>query len=399
MADWNMVAVIVAVIAIPLTSSLLLAILERVREDVVRKLYQRSKCDAIEWQNLSDKPIPRIPPRTAAYNYNASSNERILVFFKHVWGAKMQLVDRPRYLEPQVQYLRINAEALIVGLMLDPGAEPISAPAKESSLTSGGWGSFAIREGSVEGTFEFRRDEATSNNCAYVIGSLRGFSLGGLQDRFWGMTKDDLRSIAGGYPPFYRKTFKANSNVDVPHPILEPRDASRAGWVVAIGFGSDNPTTLYNANKSQDYEEACARVLHVLRGVLTTEFSTHQAFGPMLRATAEGVKKMNDNKTGSVISNADFDIFGITGSPGQDLGVAQIKLILNLFNNYGKKVLTSDEHDELEKSLPEVLKASLQGVCTWWQYINNTGRAIPDWLLDNRVQLSPIWLKDSGRDL
>ncbi|KAK6349779.1 hypothetical protein TWF696_006054 [Orbilia brochopaga] len=394
MADWGMLAVVVAIIAI-----LFGPIRDMVREYVVKILYQRSKCDAIRWRDLSGQPIPSRAVRPVGSG--DSSNIRILRLFEHVWGATARLVGRPRYLKRDVQYLRVDTDVLTVSLMLEPGGEvffPIAANGASSS-PSRGWGSFAIHEGRVLG--DFRRYKASDDNDAYIVGTLRGFPpLGNIKPRLYGLTKTELLAIAHGYPPFYRETFKANSGMMVPHPIREPRDVCRAGWVVAIGFASHKPVRLYNKGNESQYEQACGRVLHTLKGVLTTEFGKHPTIGPILELTVMGVEVMNRVKTGSAVSRASVYLERIEdanpGPIGKDLDVAQISLILNLFNDYGKDALDDDERRELESLLPEALRAALVGVLNWWVYVNNEGRAIPEWLLDERIRLCPIWLRDCG---
>jgi hypothetical protein len=90
----------------------------------------------------------------------------------------------------------------------------------------------------------------------------------------------------------------------------------------------------------------------------------------------KGVAAMNRHKTGSVLTETIHRaVLGTTKRDeiGGNLNVAQIRFVLNLFNDCNKDALNEVERSELERSLPEALQAALDGVYTWWQYVNNEG--------------------------
>lgn len=107
--------------------------------------------------------------------------------------------------------------------------------------------------------------------------------------------------------------------------------------------------------------------------------------------------QLNENKTGSVLSKTIHQtVVGETPSDevGMHLNVGQLNLILNIFNNFGIDKLGEALIEELRPILPDALKAALNGVYRWWQYVNNDACPIPRWLLDEKVRLCPIWIED-----
>ncbi|KAI5855077.1 hypothetical protein GGS23DRAFT_446097 [Durotheca rogersii] len=411
--DWGMVAAVVAIVTIPLYASplLLAPAFNLVREYVIRILYRRAVCGRIRWQDLPSQQ--RLTVATSHHEWfrrsgvagtpgvlgpGGSSNAQILNFFRYVWHTAPRVEERPRYLKLEGQYLGIDSNALIVALMLDDRAVSfIFSASAPHHVGKGSTSNIRYARGSPEGIFRYH--ETDGGDDAYILGRLHRFPLPpAVQNRFHGLSKDDLLHIAQGYPPFYRSTFKARSGVDVAHPVREERDATRAGWVVAIGFASDPPIRLYNNRFMPRYEEACRRVLHVLEHILVPAFKDHQGVGQTLRSAVRGVKNMNRDKTGSVLSrDIDIAVFG-DGDDSDNIGVnlsaRDIRLVLDLFNSYSRGELSDTERSDIETIVLEALKAAVKGVYTWWQYVNNQGHAIPEWLLDERTQLCPIWLED-----
>ena len=137
-------------------------------------------------------------------------------------------------------------------------------------------------------------------------------------------------------------------------------------------------------------------MLHGLN-ILARAFDNNPTFKPILVAAVGAVKIMNREKTCSVLSQTTHrTIFGEAGSDkiGKDLSTPQICRILDLFNDYGKDELSDTERNEFQDTLLEALKAAVFGVSTWWHYKNNEGNPIPEWFLEERIRLCPIWLED-----
>jgi hypothetical protein len=73
---------------------------------------------------------------------------------------------------------------------------------------------------------------------------------------------------------------------------------------------------------------------------------------------------------------------------------------MKFFSENQDVALSPSDRESLGPILEEVLRAAVYGVFTWWQYVNNEGRDIPGWLLDERVRTAPIWLEVSnGKDM
>ena len=425
--DWGKVAAIVAIVTIPVFASpLLLQPLFAYARRYIRRLLSRWLCcDALPFEIVEDDQAPFLQPpapfrwfpptvsrTTSRFSLAATSsnNDTIISLFNRAWAVHPRQVDRPEYLPLGRRYLRMDADGLMAALMLLKfDAAPAwhnlaqdwpSAPFDAQGYERFGDRPYVLQHGTVKGHF-YRRMVAETDG-AYLVGKLHGFPpTAGMPANADGPTKGELLAIARGYPPFYRRIFQSYSGVDVVHPIGERRDRCRGGWVVAIGFSSHKPTRLYNARFSEDYKNACERVSLVLRNVLCTTFGGDPTVRPAVEAAAGGVELMNRAQTGSVLSRATRQtVFGdaATSEVGQDLNLAQIRRILDLFNDGSRSDPLSDvERHEFRDLLPEALKAALVGVYTWWQYRNNEGEHIPEWLLDVELERCPIWIENEER--
>lgn len=307
-----------------------------------------------------------------------------------MWQAKPTRVDRPSYLEVNKDYLRIDADVLMAAIFL-----VVRVFGSDTQRAYFGVGSsFAFRYGTVSG--RFRRCEI--ENDAYIVGQISGFPPHETVPlRFRGIRKDDLRAIANGYPPFYRQTFIAHSGVEIDHPVRTMGDIHRAGWVAAIGFASDLPVHVYNARYKPAYQEACDRVRQMLKR-LQSEYGANAVYSPLLEVAVRAVRMMNQNSSGSGLPSIVHGTVFQHCDDGRDIGInlnaAQLRFALKLFNDYSEGSLSADERDRLEPILEEVLKAAVNGIYTWWQYLNNDSSPLPGWLLDERIRQTPIWAEN-----
>jgi hypothetical protein len=311
-------------------------------------------------------------------------------FFEDMWQAKPTRVDRPSYLEVNKDYLRIDADVLMAAIFL--GVRVFGSDTQRAYFGVGS--SFAFRYGTFSG--RFRRYEI--ENDSYIVGQISGFPLHETVPlRFRGIRKDDLRAIANGYPPFYRQTFTAHSGVEIDHPVRTMRDIHRAGWVAAIGFSSDLPVHVYNARYKSAYQEACDRVRQMLKR-LQSEYSANAVYSPLLEVAVRAVRMMNQNSSGSglpsIVHGTVFQHCDDGRDIGTNLNAAQLRFALKLFNDYSEGSLSADERDRLEPILEEILKATVNGIYTWWQYLNNDSSPLPGWLLDERIRQTPIWVEN-----
>lgn len=188
------------------------------------------------------------------------------------------------------------------------------------------------------------------------------------------------------------------SGAEIGHPIQTLRDIHRAGWVLVIGFSTNPPLELYDSKRAPAYSEACDRVLETLKR-LQREYASEVPHAVLIDVAVKVVSRMNGYRSGSganAITRGTVLLNGDYSTIGRRLSVPELLFAIDFFNDYRDVALSPYERERFEPILEEVLRAAVYGVFTWWQYVNNTGRHIPGWLLDERVNMSPIWLEDSN---
>ena len=405
--DWNQVAAIVTICMI--LPYALPFIFKPLYQFLLGVFYRGSRCDAIAWNDLhgrairlasqlqespsagSERSLLGLRTRVAAESRD-SAVASVAEFFQTVWRAKARRVARPAYLDVKKDYLRIDADVLMAAIFLD--AHRIFG---NQGTYIGPSSSFAFRYGSVVGRFRHHETQHDS----YLSGHILGFPQNAnVPLRYRGITKDDLRLIARGYPPFYRKSFRSHSGVQVAHPIRTMRDTHRAGWIVAIGFSADLPATMYNSRCCQAYQDACERLLHTLRRI-DADYATHETYSTLCGVATSAVAMMNKNSSGSglpkIIKGTPFSRCDDGADIGDGLNAPYVDFAIGLFNNYAEGPLSQEDRDRLEEEgiLEEVLKAAVNGVYKWWQYLNNESSPLPGWMVDERIRQTPIWLDDS----
>lgn len=402
MINWGQVSAVVAMGTIPIFASSLLVqpFFQKMRETAVRAYYRNNRCEAIEWSDMSHNPIrtrlqQQAPSPTTTsgrvleagdVNDGEITKNMVLAQFLHdVWRVVPQPVPLPSYLNVAKEYLRLDADVLLAVLLLGGGSGSLKRQPDPGTrcILEFGWT-----------TAQFRVFETEDN--FYVVGKLGSIPhFKPTSQGYEGITKQDLRAIADGYPPFYRQLIRMNSGVEIAHPIQSMRDIHRAGWLVAVGLScaTFTPLRMYDARKLPAYSEACDRVRETAER-LQREFSpgadaTRKA---LLNTSVRVITRMNKYRTGSGADSANGgrDDWTI----GCNLSAPEILFALKFFNRYQDGELSSYDREELDPILEEVLVAAMYGVFTWWQYVNNDGHEIPGWLLDDRVRLNPIWLED-----
>ncbi|KAN0110996.1 hypothetical protein V8E51_007383 [Hyaloscypha variabilis] len=415
MDDWGKIAGIVAIVTIPLYASPLLVqpALRKIHDVASHIYYRNNRCQAIQWQHLHPGPIKPFALRRAVSTTardGAIEAERteeqdqdyphikaIVEFLQNVWQTTPRPIARPPYLHVAKNFIRLDADVLLVMVLLDGGSgAPQQYPGPGSPCTLR-FGATAARLRIVE-----KEDDGSgsgSGSCSYIIGSLSGRPrFDSIRHGFHGLTKEDLRAIGGGYPPFYRHMLNTTSGAENAHPIQSLRDIHRAGWVLVIGFSTHPPLALYDSKRAPAYSEACDRVLETIQR-LQREYASEAPHAALLDVAVKVVSRMNGYRSGSgaeAITRGTVLLTGDYKTICRSLSMPQLLFAINFFNEHRDVALSPYERERFEPILEEVLRAAVYGVCTWWQYANNTGRDIPGWLLDERVKMTPIWLEDSN---
>ncbi|KAK3361653.1 hypothetical protein B0T24DRAFT_691576, partial [Lasiosphaeria ovina] len=413
MEDWGKISAIMAIVA--LSVNILPLILGPLLRKIFLKLqqlfYRGYRCDAIFWDDLHDRGLNHVPTLQTATSATSELGliatrpqiPNLVAFFDKVWRAKPQPVARPSYLAPDKNYLRVDADALVAALLVDGTYYGLGSSGSGSDALPLG-DSFSFQYGStVKGQFQRfgAAPSTTAKNTVpdpYIIGRLTGFPQhDSIRRHARGITKNDLKAIAAGYPPFYRRTFTCNSGAPVAHPIRTMRDIHRGAWLVAIGFSRAylEPVGMYHGGQMGAYRGACGRVLHTLQR-LQTAYHDHVGLSTTLDAAVRGVARMNANTSGTALQGCE-DNAGI----GATLSAPDVAFAMDLFRDFGDgpliiNITTGRDRERADRVLEEAIRAAVSGVYIWWQYVNNASRPLPGWMRDETIRQCPIWIEEGG---
>ncbi|KAF4446858.1 hypothetical protein F53441_9562 [Fusarium austroafricanum] len=350
MDDWGRISAITALVTVPIYASsfLLQPVFQKVKETAVGIYHWRKKCEAIRWEG-----IPHGPIHTLSFwdRFSAQSprNEALTWFLYRAWQVKPKPVLRPPYLDVSKEYFLLDADVLLTVVFLAESSGSLyRQPDPGARLTL----NFAST------TAQFRVVE--KENDFYVVGKLSNIlSFNSLPQGFQGITKEDIRSVARGYSPFYRCFLRVNAGYEIAHPISTMRDIIRADWILAIGFSSDTiePLSLYNEDKSLRYSEACGRVLEKIEWLRKEIYSgVDDRSKKLLDVAVKVVTEMNRSLTGSGAKSAtgDTGLLADCRTIGRRLGVSDTLFALRLFKEYRNDELSNYDREQLEPILEEV---------------------------------------------
>jgi hypothetical protein len=98
----------------------------------------------------------------------------------------------------------------------------------------------------------------------------------GRAQRILELTKQDVERILGGWPPFYRETFRTIEGHTLTSPLTSFDHIRRPAWIVAIGLGTVQPTDVY-VDSMQDSDRSLftlpiLRIKSVLENVFAQEW-------------------------------------------------------------------------------------------------------------------------------
>lgn len=406
MVDWQAVAVFLAA-ATWLATTLLGGPMTLLREWVSRVLLNRShQCQAICWAHLPMKlvsgGITRAATNTIVWennNINDDHNlERVLAtkaflgVIDALFATKPIKIERPRYLEEKKNYIRTDGDTLLAFLL--------SASEFTNSGTSGSDGLTSVltfRAGAVFGRFH----RYQTNGESYLVGRFLSESPTGsnwkIKPDIYGLPKEVLRLIAYGYPPFYRDRITTQSGARVSHPIKTLRGVCRGGWIIAIGLSVHEPFMKYNGRYTSQYREACTRVLKTMEKAIQPSFSSSMQISAFCDIAIRAVRRMNSNESGSglhgFLSGTDYQERCNENLGVNSLSAEHCLFAMRLFDENREEPLTGADKSELEPILVPVLSAAIEGILKWWQYKNNEGDELPEWLLDDGYRHAPIWIE------
>ena len=400
MVDWQAIAVFVA-LGTWLATALFGQPLTWLKDRISWYLLKRStRCEKICWKDLPMMVVARNPvARANSITWDISEGLQVsgeilatktfLGVIETMFQKRPAETNRPWYLEENKSYIRTDGDTLLAFLL--------SSSSHGDGRDSDGSHSILIfSAGSVTGRFHryHKRDEM------YIVGRLlerTTISRWEINSAVGGIEKAVLRLIVDGYPPFYRDRVTTHFGNSFSHRMRDIGGVRRGGWIIAIGLSKDFPVRRYNGRFMGEYRKACNRVLTTLEKVILPCFiGSNPNFG-YCEVAVRVVRRMN-NESGSGLPNftSGSPVFKDTAlhNPGAGpLDTDQCRRAMELFDENREEPLNASQKEEIEDMLVPILRAAINGIYKWWQYINNEGRELPGWLADDGARHAPIWIE------
>ena len=221
---WDLAAVVIALIALPLAMSpIAVAFLQYHLGQVVRFLWPaKGRCGRLEWSDIPAGALhacdlacrdrgccyisdPHLPVRCWE-----GSISRVL---NRAWDSPArqdQHVRKPSELYTLRDYVRTDAVTLKAFMI-------VAAERNETSLT------VEIPDLSIKTL------DVTGRVTVHIMQPVPRH----INSR---LTKAEVECMVQGFPPFYRQTLRTTGGVEFHHPIKEPFDVGRGGWILAVGM-------------------------------------------------------------------------------------------------------------------------------------------------------------------
>jgi hypothetical protein len=382
MAQWDLAAVLLALMALALTdtgwkviSSIALHLGRCVWPD-------HARCDQLSWNDIPDGQLHDPYIRDHAHNRtqrlwgttigNVFNRARVSHFRHPI------LVKKPEQLDFRKRFLRTDIDTILAFIMLTVGKE------KRSD-----WDTSRLHFGDTRVSFE----ECQGVLVVHPRGTIRSDCVS--------LTKREVQLMLQGYPPFYREIVTLAHGPYVPHPIRNEQDIERGGWIIAVGFHDKcHPLALYTLpNQAEDlgnsyfersnggpFRNAIKRVLDVLKDVMLPIFPDDS-----VRNVIRAVNYMVVHRTGSGVPDSDVPVDSFDQLTGQQCSIA-----MKIFNDL--RPLKAEEEKRLRPVLLPVLRAAFLGSFIVTQYLKDIGvqLILPKLLEDHRYR--PIYLRDFEDD-
>jgi hypothetical protein len=338
----------------------------------------RTATNSVRWENDSDKGQDTLE--------QISATKAFLEVIDTIFGTKPKNIDRPPYLNEEKKYLRIDGNILLA-FLLSNGRNGLCSTLGSDSSTS----VLTFTAGPVSGRFHRNKHE----NETYIVGRLLldspNITSFKVNPDNYGQPKEVFRLIANGYPPWYRERITTHSGACISHPIKTLRGAQRGGWIVGIGLSIHEPLRMYNGNCTQNYRQACTRVYKRIEEAIKPAYSDSPGLTVICEMASCEIGRMNNNESGSGLS-VDWKLW--EPYPAMNtLTAAQCLFAMRIFDEAREQPLEGYDNVEFKGIVAPILRAAINGVYEWWQYRNNEGGKLPEWLLDDANRYAPIWIE------
>jgi hypothetical protein len=392
---WDIAAVVVAVIAVPLAMSpAATLLLSSLFCTFIRTVWPaKARCERLEWIDIPDGLLHEctIPPEHCehikAVSKKGSWNDTIATFFTLI--RRGTFVKKPQQLDWYTDYVRTDYKTLMamVLLLTDPGG---------------------IRfEGKPNIYVVFK--EVGSIWTAYIKASRINSQL--LHHRLK-VTKLEMEGFLRGYPPWYQQPLVLANGNTMNHPIKDLEDLSRGGWIVAIGLSQAQPIAhdimdRSNGKPSRPVINALLRIHHCLRNLmeaLPEERIVREAEHLMCRCMAgrhipRGSRLYSFFRTSLLSECFNSDRWFIDEPEikryASTLSDAQCVLIMRVFSQYDDP--SNQDIEELQPVLEVAIRVAMTSV---WKVLLNMSEyhesTVYEW--PEQIKSRAIYLRDRFED-
>ncbi|PVI00095.1 hypothetical protein DM02DRAFT_614600 [Periconia macrospinosa] len=241
--DWNLAAVVVAIVALSLTP-IGLVLFRKVVSILLSKLRPSlGLCEKLEWSDLVDGILHTctLPEQNCAHHETIS----IMEFFS--WKKDRRLVKKPGQLYLTTSYLRTDTKTLR-GFLSLLHREELGLMFEEVGT---------VMTASVTLDLASKSEYNRHYDPQYRIQ----------------VSKKEMDLLFQGYPPWYQDPLSLANRGQVPHPIQGSRDIFRGGWIVAVGLSRTLPISFEflgpkKAGEAPEYAfRALERITHRLKNL------------------------------------------------------------------------------------------------------------------------------------
>jgi hypothetical protein len=194
-----------------------------------------TQCYSLTWKEISEGDL-HICEETCPHATTADNSEflSISTFFNNRNNHSNRR-SKPQDLELGQEYFRTDTKTLRAILLLYPGvSEQEREPTQEYGVRS-----------TVKIEPSFKKIKTDNEPDGYILTASVFFRRCGLEVSgslaALSVQKLEMDKFFEGYPPWYRSHITLPNNQLISHPIRNPDDLARGGWIIAIGLRNIKP--------------------------------------------------------------------------------------------------------------------------------------------------------------
>ncbi|KLU81172.1 hypothetical protein MAPG_00267 [Magnaporthiopsis poae ATCC 64411] len=373
--EWDMAAVFaaLAIFGAPIAWKIVSQLARNIQKE--RQLVPQFKWDDVPPGRLHDcnRNSPYVQALTCSHSHPHSrmvkcweSDSSLATSLSRAWDLAMR---RQRYLDKVPGAVPAAAAFVCTDVRTIPAHVLCTAP-HDKSL---GWSPRHLRFGTTRVTCE-------------SLGPLLFCHIQGqFQARRKDLTKNEVESMLGGYPPWYRDTFTTRAKASLAFPIRSENDISRGGWIVAVGLmdsdlPSQSPLAVYCCPRGTEPDKPDFRGNGVIfraavarcRDHIAKHIQPHFSTDNNVCAAIVMLNHLIIEKTGSGIpSPGDFSKTWRSSQGLPHLRGSDCRFVMNDFNAY--QTLGDADVARYRPILLSAMAAVVHGAYEVVQYLKDTG--------------------------